>query len=89
MLHIHKIVLPMVAYHFVHRVGEVDILRGAIIFLLVFIIFLIVTLGYQGLPPGRIIYDAVGGAKTDYPILGIHATELAIEVGQNPLVMVM
>lgn len=51
-------------------------MRGAIIFLIVFAIALIITFGYQDLPPGRQIYDAIGAAETDYPILGIQATTL-------------
>lgn len=47
-------------------------------FLIVFAIALIISLGYQDLPPGRQIYDAVGGAETDYPILGIQATTLIV-----------
>ena len=51
-------------------------MRGAIIFVVAFLIFLVVTLAYPELPPGRMIYDAVVGAETDYPVLGISATTL-------------
>ena len=60
------------------RKFEVEILRGAIIFLIVFAIALIISLGYQDLPPGRQINDAVVGTETDYLILGIEATTLII-----------
>jgi hypothetical protein len=51
-------------------------LRGAIVFLVVFFVFLAVTLAYPELPPGKMIYDAVVGAETDYEVLGIPATQL-------------
>ncbi|MCW3980059.1 MAG: hypothetical protein NWF11_01130 [Candidatus Bathyarchaeota archaeon] len=53
-------------------------MRGAIIFLVAFAIFFVVTIGYQELPPAGMIYDAVVGAETDYQILGISATVLII-----------
>ena len=53
-------------------------MRGAIIFLVAFAIFFVVTMGYQELPPAQMIYDAVVGAETDYPILGISATVLIV-----------
>jgi len=55
-------------------------LRGAIIFVVAFLIFFVVTLGYQDLPPGRLIYDAVVGAETDYQVLGMPATTLIVAV---------
>jgi hypothetical protein len=55
-------------------------LRGAIIFVAAFLIFLVITLGYPDLPPGKIIYDAVIGAETDYEVLGIPATQLIVAV---------
>ncbi|UCD96991.1 MAG: hypothetical protein JSV35_02770, partial [Candidatus Bathyarchaeota archaeon] len=55
-------------------------MRGAIVFLAAFLLFLVVTLGYQELPPGMQIYDAVVGAETDYEILGIPASNLIIAV---------
>lgn len=51
-------------------------MKGAIVFVAAFLIFLVVTLGYADLPPGRAIYDAVIGAETDYEVLGISATLL-------------
>lgn len=51
-------------------------MKGALVFLGVFAIVLVVTLGSPTLPPGRQIYDAIGGADIDYPILGIPITTL-------------
>ena len=50
--------------------------QGAIVFLAIFAIGLFITLSSPTLPPGRMIYDAVVGAETDYPVLGISATTL-------------
>lgn len=55
-------------------------MRGAIIFVAVFLVLLVITLGYQELPPGKVIYDAVVGAETDYQVLGLPATLLIIAV---------
>ena len=55
-------------------------MKGAIVFLAAFFLFLIITLGYLDLPPGRSIYDAVVGAQSDYQVLGIPATTLSIAV---------
>lgn len=56
-------------------------MRGAIIFLAAFLIFLVVTLGYQELPPGKLIYDALGLPETvDYDVLGLNATVLIIAI---------
>jgi hypothetical protein len=55
-------------------------LKGAIVFLVVFIVFVIATLGYLSLPPGGMIYDALNVPDTDYPVLGIPATNLVISV---------
>src|SRR3989337_2467530 len=52
-------------------------LKGAIVFIAAFLLFLAITLGYAGLPPGRQIYDAIVGVETDYPILGIPAPTFA------------
>ncbi|MDQ1278838.1 MAG: hypothetical protein QG670_98 [Thermoproteota archaeon] len=51
-------------------------MKGAIVFLAVFIIFIAVTLGYPTLPFGSQIYNAVGGVNINYPILGIPITTL-------------
>lgn len=59
---------------------EAGILKGAIVFIAAFFIFLVITLGYQDLPPGGMIYDAVVGAETDYEVLGLPATTLIIGI---------
>ena len=51
-------------------------MKGALVFLAVFAIILVVSLGYAELPPGRQIYDAIGGTDVDYPILGISVSTL-------------
>jgi predicted flap endonuclease-1-like 5' DNA nuclease len=51
-------------------------MKGAAIFLVVFTIFLVITFNYPSLPPGRLIYEAVGGTDVDYPILGISIATL-------------
>jgi len=56
-------------------------LRGAIIFVAAFLIFLAVTLGYQGLPPGEMIYNALGLPETmEYDVLGLSAKTLIIAI---------
>ena len=55
-------------------------MRGAIIFVAAFLIFLVATLGYPDLPPAKAIYDAVVGAEVDYEIVGIPATVLITAV---------
>ena len=52
-------------------------MKGAIVFIAAFLLFLAITLGYASLPPGRQIYDAIVGVETDYPILGIPAPTFA------------
>jgi hypothetical protein len=55
-------------------------LRGAIIFVAAFLLFLVVTFGYQELPPGKAIYDAIVGAETTYEVVGFSATVLIAAV---------
>jgi hypothetical protein len=55
-------------------------LKGAIVFLAAFLLFLVMTLGYQGLPPGRQIYDAAIGTESNYLVAGIPVTTLAIGI---------
>jgi hypothetical protein len=55
-------------------------LKGAIVFLAAFLLFLVISLGYSGLPPGRQIYDAAVGAESDYLVSGIPVTLLAIGI---------
>ena len=51
-------------------------MKGAIIFLAVFVIFVMITFGYPSLPYGSQIYYAIGGVNINYPILGIPITTL-------------
>lgn len=51
-------------------------MKGALVFLAVFIILLAATLVYNDLPPGKQIYGALNVPIIDYPILGIQATTL-------------
>jgi len=59
---------------------KVEYLRGVLIFVAAFLIFLVITLGYQAFPPGKMIYDAVIGKETKYPVFGIPATQLVVAV---------
>jgi hypothetical protein len=51
-------------------------LKGALVFLAVFIIFLAASLAYPDLPPGKQIYGALNVPTSDYFVLGIQATTL-------------
>ncbi len=55
-------------------------MKGAIVFLAAFLLFLAITLGYQALPPGRQIYDAIVGAETTETLSGISVTSFAVGV---------
>ena len=55
-------------------------MRGAIVFLAVFAIFTIITLGSPTLPPGPSLYGLLNVPSTDYPVLGIPVTTLAIAI---------
>ena len=56
-------------------------MRGALVFIAAFLLFLVITLAYPDLPPGNMIYKAVvGSATTDYPVFGIGASTLATAV---------
>jgi len=46
-------------------------MKGAIVLLIVFAVFLALTLGYRDLPPGRQLYSLLGVPETEYPVLGI------------------
>jgi hypothetical protein len=59
---------------------ECKSLRGAIIFIAAFLLFLVITFGYSSLPPGQMIYDAVVGAETDYEVLGVPASLLIVAI---------
>jgi len=62
-----------------HRIGGNSI-KGAVVFLVVFIAFIFITLAIPSLPPGGWIYDALNVPDTDYPVLGIGATKLRIAI---------
>lgn len=49
---------------------------GAIVFLIVFIIFLAATLSFPDIPPGKALYGLLGVQESDYPVLGIAVTLL-------------
>jgi len=51
-------------------------MKGALVFLAVFAILLVATLGNTTIPFGREIYYAIGGVSTDYPIMGISVSIL-------------
>ena len=51
-------------------------MKGAIVFLAVFVIFLAATLGCSAIPPGKALYQLLGAPETEYPVLGIPATLL-------------
>jgi large-conductance mechanosensitive channel len=55
-------------------------MRGAVIFLAVFAIALLVTLTYPDIPPGKSIYTAIGARETDEEIQGFGVTALVIAV---------
>ena len=51
-------------------------MKGALVFLAVFIILFAATLAYNNLPPGTQIYDALNVQRTNDPVLGRPATAL-------------
>lgn len=55
-------------------------MKGALIFLVSFILFLVITLVYPVLPPGIQIYSLLGVVKSAYPVMGIPVTTLACAV---------
>lgn len=55
-------------------------MKGAIVFLAAFLLFLVISLGYPDLPPGRQIYDTAVGQDSDYMVSGMTVTSLAIGV---------
>ena len=55
-------------------------MKGAIVFLTVFIAFLAATLVNPDLPPGKQLYGLLNVPETDYPVLGIPATLLVCAV---------
>lgn len=55
-------------------------MKGALVFIAVFLVLLLATLLYAGVPPGRQIYDAVNLPTTDYFVAGVAATTLIISI---------
>jgi hypothetical protein len=54
--------------------------QGAIVFLAVFVILLLATLALPNIPPGEMLYGLLGVPKTDYPVLGVQATNLVTAI---------
>jgi len=55
-------------------------MRGALVFLAVFILVLVATLAYSDMPPGRQIYNALSIPTTEQQVIGIPATTLVVAV---------
>jgi len=55
-------------------------MKGALVFLAVFAIFLVITLGAPSIPPGRMIYDGIGAVETDFEILSVGVPRLVTSV---------
>jgi hypothetical protein len=55
-------------------------LKGALVFLIIFVLGLYVTLENTALPPGQQLYDMLNVPDTNYPVLGIPLTTLAISI---------
>ena len=55
-------------------------MKGAIVFLVVFALGVLITLGNTSLPPGNTIYGMLNVPNLTYPVLGIPATTLIISV---------
>jgi predicted secreted protein len=61
---------------------EVNLMRGmgAIVFLVVFFVMLLVTLAMPSVPIGRQLYGLFGVPESNYPVLGIPVTTLVSAV---------
>ncbi len=55
-------------------------MKGALVFLIVFAVVLLVSLAVLGIPPGQTKYDLLGAEETDSSVLGIGATTLVVAV---------
>lgn len=51
-------------------------MRGALIFLAVFALLLMITLAVPTLPPGEQIYNGIGAVETDFEIMSIEVPTL-------------
>src|SRR6056297_1526936 len=58
-----------------HKKGGEE-MKGALVFLAAFVIFLLITLATPSLPPGEDIYYGIGAVETDFEILGIEVPTL-------------
>lgn len=55
-------------------------MKGALVFLVVFFLALVITTSTPSVPPGLSIYYALGFPQTDYPILGLPAPTFAAAI---------
>jgi hypothetical protein len=55
-------------------------MKGAIVFVSTFLIFLAITLASPELPPGRQLYNLLGVQEVSEPVLGVPATTLICAV---------
>jgi hypothetical protein len=55
-------------------------MKGAIVFLIIFVLGVFVTLGNTSLPPGRDIWNLLNVPAVNYPVLGIPVTTLVISI---------
>ena len=55
-------------------------MRGAVIFVIAFVVFLVVTLVYAELPPGRQIYNMLGVEDVVEPVEGFAVTDIVVGV---------
>jgi len=51
-------------------------MKGALVFLIVFVVFVVITLFVPSLPPGSQLYYSVGGVNVNYAIVGITVPRL-------------
>ena len=51
-------------------------MKGALVFLAVFAILLLITLGAPNIPPGKQIYYGIGAVDTDFEILSVEVPTL-------------
>jgi uncharacterized membrane protein YciS (DUF1049 family) len=54
-------------------------MKGALVFLIAFFAVLLISLALPGIPPGKMIYDAIA-TETDYEVLGIAVPTLVAAV---------
>ena len=55
-------------------------MKGALVFLIAFVVVLLICLIVSDIPPGQTIYDLLGAEETDSEVLGIGATTLVVAV---------